>query len=233
MKSAKVSWFLPHHRLHHNNKARVVFNCSFTQKQVSLNTNLLPGPTLSAPLLCVLLRFREHAVAMSVNIRGMFIRCNYSLMTNHSSASCGVTMWKIVALRSTNGVLYCLGLHAAYAVQPTLCSAMCKNTMNAMKMWFNWCSMHFTLSIVFSLYSPQSRPECSLIRWESSLPVEASKWGSGAATCLRLSPIYHQKWNQQNVSYGWLRTRPTHRSQHSVSCGVADLTLLVPNIKPF
>lgn len=70
--SSKESWFLPHHLVHHNGKARVVFNCSFNYQQVCLNDNLLPGPTLSAPLLGVLLRFREHAVAISGDICDMF-----------------------------------------------------------------------------------------------------------------------------------------------------------------
>ena len=70
--SSKQSWFLPHHLVYHNGKARVVFNCSFNYKQACLNDNLLPGPTLSASLLGVLLRFREHAVAISGDIRGMF-----------------------------------------------------------------------------------------------------------------------------------------------------------------
>ncbi len=39
---------------------------------VSLNQQLLPGPTLGASLLGVLLRFRQYAVAISGDIRGMF-----------------------------------------------------------------------------------------------------------------------------------------------------------------
>ena len=68
----KESWFLPHHLVYHNGKARVVFNCSFNYQQACLNNNLLPGPTLSSPLLGVLLRFSEHAVAISGDIHGMF-----------------------------------------------------------------------------------------------------------------------------------------------------------------
>ncbi|XP_052456318.1 uncharacterized protein LOC128016040 [Carassius gibelio] len=66
------SWFVPHHIVHHNGKDRVVFNCSFSHLQTNLNDNLLPGPTLGPPLLGVLLRFRQHAVAISGDIRAMF-----------------------------------------------------------------------------------------------------------------------------------------------------------------
>lgn len=70
--SSEESWFLPHHLVFHNSKPRVVFNCSFVHQQACLNNNLLPGPTLGSSLLAVLLRFREYAVAISGDIRGMF-----------------------------------------------------------------------------------------------------------------------------------------------------------------
>ncbi|KAL0147788.1 hypothetical protein M9458_056904 [Cirrhinus mrigala] len=70
--SSSESWFVPHHIVHHNGKARVVFNCSFSYKQTNLNDNLLPGPTLGPPLLGVLLRFRQYAVAISGDMRAMF-----------------------------------------------------------------------------------------------------------------------------------------------------------------
>ncbi|XP_073764218.1 uncharacterized protein [Danio rerio] len=66
------SWYIPHHVVHHNNKDRIVFNCSFQHQGQSLNSQLLPGPTLGPSLLGVLLRFRQHAVAVSGDIKGMF-----------------------------------------------------------------------------------------------------------------------------------------------------------------
>ncbi|XP_073718868.1 uncharacterized protein [Misgurnus anguillicaudatus] len=66
------SWYIPHHIVHHNGKARVVFNCSFKYQQHALNDTLLPGPNLGSTLLGVLLRFREYPVAISGDIRGMF-----------------------------------------------------------------------------------------------------------------------------------------------------------------
>lgn len=56
----------------HNEKNRLVFNCSFEYEGLNLNDSLLPGPVLSPSLLGVLLRFREHCVAISGDIRGMF-----------------------------------------------------------------------------------------------------------------------------------------------------------------
>lgn len=68
------SWYLPHHLITQaTGKTRLVFNCSFcTFRGLSLNKNLLPGPTLGPSRLGVLLRFRQHAVAMSGDIRAMF-----------------------------------------------------------------------------------------------------------------------------------------------------------------
>ncbi|KAI2646455.1 Polyprotein P3 [Labeo rohita] len=70
--SSSESWYIPHHMVEHNNKNRVVYNCSFQFEGHSLNEFLLPGPTLGPSLLAVLLRFREHPVAVSSDIRGMF-----------------------------------------------------------------------------------------------------------------------------------------------------------------
>ncbi len=66
------SWYIPHHMVHHNGKNRVVFNCSFHYQGQNLNDLLLPGPVLGLSLLAVLLRFREHSIAVSSDIRGMF-----------------------------------------------------------------------------------------------------------------------------------------------------------------
>ncbi|KAG7457240.1 hypothetical protein JOB18_014039 [Solea senegalensis] len=66
------SWFIPHHMVHHNGKDRVVFDCSFQYRGQSLNELLLPGPTLGPSLLGVLLRFRQHSLAVSGDIKAMF-----------------------------------------------------------------------------------------------------------------------------------------------------------------
>ncbi len=72
VENSKESWYIPHHMVQHNNKNRVVYNCSFGYEGNNLNQFLLPGPTLSPSLLAVLLRFREHSIAVSSDIKGMF-----------------------------------------------------------------------------------------------------------------------------------------------------------------
>ncbi len=49
-------WYIPHHIVSHNGKSRLVFNCCHQYRGQSLNQYLLPGPTLGASLLGVLLR---------------------------------------------------------------------------------------------------------------------------------------------------------------------------------
>lgn len=68
----REAWYIPHHLVSHNGKNRLVFNCSHVYRGQSLNAYLLPGPTLGASLLGVLLRIRKHAVAISGDIKGMF-----------------------------------------------------------------------------------------------------------------------------------------------------------------
>ncbi|KAL0195426.1 hypothetical protein M9458_008998, partial [Cirrhinus mrigala] len=65
-------WFIPHHMVTYNDKNRLVFNCSFLYKGMNLNECLLPGPVLGPSLLGVLIRFREHYVAVSGDVKGMF-----------------------------------------------------------------------------------------------------------------------------------------------------------------
>lgn len=66
------SWFTSHHIVQHNGKDRIVFNCSFAYRGQSLNDQLFPGLALGPSLLGVLLRFRQHTVVVSGDIKGMF-----------------------------------------------------------------------------------------------------------------------------------------------------------------
>ncbi|KAG7464321.1 hypothetical protein JOB18_015372 [Solea senegalensis] len=70
--STPESWFIPHHMVRHNNKDRIVFNCSFQYEGKSLNDLLLPGPALGPSLLGILIRFRQYPVAVSGDTKGMF-----------------------------------------------------------------------------------------------------------------------------------------------------------------
>ncbi|XP_068221310.1 uncharacterized protein [Palaemon carinicauda] len=68
-------WFVPHHGVYHprkTDKIRVVFDCSFMYKNVSLNDCLLQGPDLSNSLAGILCRFRNHSVAFTCDVEAMY-----------------------------------------------------------------------------------------------------------------------------------------------------------------
>ena len=70
-------WYLPHHPVENINKpgkVRRVANAASKFGAQSLNSNLLTGPDLLNNLLGVLMRFREHPVAVLADIEDMFMQ---------------------------------------------------------------------------------------------------------------------------------------------------------------
>ena len=70
-------WYLPHHPVvhpHKPGKGRRVLNGAAKFQGKSLNKALLTGPDLLQSLIHILIRFRQHKYAASVNIEGMFLQ---------------------------------------------------------------------------------------------------------------------------------------------------------------
>ncbi|XP_038158088.1 uncharacterized protein LOC119794558 [Cyprinodon tularosa] len=68
-------WYIPHHGIYHPKKPgklRVVFDCSAKYCGTSLNEHLLPGPDMINNLTGVLLRFRQHPIALMCDIEKIF-----------------------------------------------------------------------------------------------------------------------------------------------------------------
>ncbi|XP_036334843.1 uncharacterized protein LOC118745501 [Rhagoletis pomonella] len=68
-------WYLPHfavHNPHKPEKMRIVFDAAAQVYGVALNSALLKGPEHAKPLLNILFKFREGAVAVAADIREMF-----------------------------------------------------------------------------------------------------------------------------------------------------------------
>ncbi|XP_075263032.1 uncharacterized protein LOC142354588 [Convolutriloba macropyga] len=73
----ELIWYLPHHPVTNPNKpgkVRRVANEASKSRGESLNSNPLTGPDLLNNLVGVLLRFREHPVAVLSHIKGMFMQ---------------------------------------------------------------------------------------------------------------------------------------------------------------
>ncbi|XP_028413601.1 uncharacterized protein LOC114536441 [Dendronephthya gigantea] len=69
------TWYLPHFPIYHHQKPdqiRVVFDCSDTFQQESLNKHLLQGPDLMNKLTGVLNRFRQEEIAVTCDVEQMF-----------------------------------------------------------------------------------------------------------------------------------------------------------------
>ncbi len=69
------TWYLPHHGVFHPKKVdklRVVFDCSARYQGFSLNDHLLQGPDLINSLHGILIRFRQHPIALMCDIEKMY-----------------------------------------------------------------------------------------------------------------------------------------------------------------
>ena len=74
-KRTPKTWYLPHHGVTNENKpgrVQVVFDAAAKSNGTCLNSNLLTGPDLLNSLIGILLRFREHPIAITGDIEGMF-----------------------------------------------------------------------------------------------------------------------------------------------------------------
>ncbi|KAL7827071.1 hypothetical protein SRHO_G00327890 [Serrasalmus rhombeus] len=86
-------WYVPHHGVYHRRKGtlRVVFDCTSSFQNTSLNKELLQGPDLTNNLLGVLMRFRQGHIALMADIQAMFHQVRVHRKT------CGLSQISVVA----------------------------------------------------------------------------------------------------------------------------------------
>lgn len=156
-KTAK-SWYIPHHMVNHNGKDRIVFNCSSQHPGLSFNDLLFPGPALGPTLLGVLIRFCQHTVAVSRDIKGMFHQIHILPLTNESCASSGGIWRERRSPRSMSGRFFHSGQH----VVPVMPSMLFRNTFKAVptldQVWLKQLNDHFMWTAVCIAPPPPRRP---------------------------------------------------------------------------
>jgi len=95
------TWYLPHHGVinpQKPDKLRVVFDAAAKFQGSSLNDKLVQGPDLANSLLGVLLRFREHKIAIVGDIAKMFLQVK---VTADDSDSLRFLWWRNEDLSGT------------------------------------------------------------------------------------------------------------------------------------
>ena len=73
----REEWYIPHHPVVNaakNTRVRIVFDCAAKYEGVALNEKVLQGPDLINGLLGILLRFRQHPVALTADVEAMFLQ---------------------------------------------------------------------------------------------------------------------------------------------------------------
>lgn len=74
-KPGEMVYYIPHHGVHTSNKFRVVFDASCpTKLGISLNDAQFVGPKLQRNLYETFMRFRRHKIAISADIKSMFLQ---------------------------------------------------------------------------------------------------------------------------------------------------------------
>ena len=89
----RLQWYLSYHSVihpHKPGKVRRVCNAAAKNQGVSLNDILLSGPNLLQILIEIIFRFREHQIALSADIKAMFLQV---AVTNEDSR-CLQFLWR-------------------------------------------------------------------------------------------------------------------------------------------
>ena len=118
-------WYIPHHAVVSDKKPgkiRIVFDCSAKHCEMSLNNQCYQGPNICNKLQDVLVRFRQHAYAITADIKAMYLQVRLPV----DSRDCFRFLWyegnEVVQYRMTShlfGGVFCAS-STTYALRRTL-----------------------------------------------------------------------------------------------------------------
>ncbi|XP_071848188.1 uncharacterized protein [Apostichopus japonicus] len=118
-------WYLPHHAVVSEKKPgklRVVFDCASNFKGKSLNDRCMQGPDMINKLLPVLLRFRQHSIAVQADIEAMYNQVRIPARDRDALRFLWYINGKLRYLRMTShlfGGVWCAA-SSAYALRRTI-----------------------------------------------------------------------------------------------------------------
>ncbi|PIK39445.1 hypothetical protein BSL78_23710 [Apostichopus japonicus] len=118
-------WYLPHHAVVSEkkpDKLRVVFDCASNFKGKSLNDRCMQGPDMINKLLPVLLRFRQHSIAVQADIEAMYNQVRIPARDRDALRFLWYINGKLRYLRMTShlfGGVWCAA-SSAYALRRTI-----------------------------------------------------------------------------------------------------------------
>ena len=117
-------FYLPHHAVVSDkkpDKLRVVFDCACKCKGQSLNDRCLQGPDLINQLIPVLLRFRQHSIAIQGDIEAMYNQVKIPERDRDALGFLWYTAGELVSYRMTSHLFGVFGVHV---VPHTRCFAL-------------------------------------------------------------------------------------------------------------
>ena len=186
---------IPYQKVSHYGTYSIVFNSSFQFHGHSWNQSLLPGPTLGASLLGVLLRSQERAVAISGNIKGLFHQVR--MLPEHRPLLGGlwrdlnlneppaVFQWQVLPFGST-----CSPCVETYALQRHVTDHSCPGD-----------EIRIAAELSTTACTAQKRPGSLSATLESSWLVD-SNYANGLAMYRLLSVTYPRRLGQ--AAWNWL-----------------------------
>lgn len=185
-----------------------MFNCSCQHNGQILNKCLLQGPTHGPFLLCMLLRFKHHTVALGGDIKGI-------LHQVHLLPSDKALLRFVWTEKQSRGPMHGVSYPSEQCVVPAAPSTPSRNilgtTMMAIRMFRSQFSTPSMLTTVSQVYPRGPKQSCWWTGCAAASFPGGTRLVNGPITC-PLWNTFLQKGGQRAVSYGSPRPPSIHNN---------------------